>query len=68
MGLNEDFEKNALTHLPAVYRASVAVCGDKHVAEDIAQTTLLKAMSDSALLKGEPIVKLGCCQSCETPG
>ncbi|NQV31764.1 MAG: sigma-70 family RNA polymerase sigma factor [Phycisphaeraceae bacterium] len=43
MGLNEDFEQIAMTHLTAVYKAAVAVCGNKDVAEDIAQTTLLKA-------------------------
>jgi RNA polymerase sigma-70 factor (ECF subfamily) len=43
MGLNEDFEQMAMVHLAAVYRAAVAVCGNKDVADDIAQTTLLKA-------------------------
>ena len=39
----EDFEAIAMGHLPAIYRAAVAICGRNGVADDMVQTTLLKA-------------------------
>lgn len=43
MGLKAEFESIALVHLTAVYRAAVALCGRADVADDIVQTTFLKA-------------------------
>jgi RNA polymerase sigma-70 factor (ECF subfamily) len=37
------FEEIALVHLDAVYRTAMALCGQEHQAEDLAQTTFLKA-------------------------
>jgi RNA polymerase sigma-70 factor, ECF subfamily len=37
------FEQIALIHLAAVFRAGVALCGQKDRAEDLVQTTFLKA-------------------------
>lgn len=39
----EDFEKVAMPHLDAVARAALAVCGNRAQADDLAQTTFLKA-------------------------
>jgi RNA polymerase sigma-70 factor (ECF subfamily) len=39
----ERFEQIALPHLDSVYRAAVAVCGRTDEAEDLTQTTFLKA-------------------------
>lgn len=39
----DHFEKTALPHLNAVYRAAVALCGRVQDADDLVQTTLLKA-------------------------
>ena len=39
----EDFEAIAMGHLPAIHRAAVAICGRNGVADDMVQTTLLKA-------------------------
>ena len=38
-----DFEKIALPHLKAVYRAAYALCGQVNRSEDLVQTTFLKA-------------------------
>jgi RNA polymerase sigma-70 factor (ECF subfamily) len=43
MGLSEDFEQIVMVHLTAVYRAAMAICGNNDLAEDMAQTALLKA-------------------------
>ena len=40
----ENFEDAALPHLNAVYRAAIAICGEPHEAEDLAQTTFVKAL------------------------
>ncbi len=40
----ENFEDVALPHLNAVYRAAIAICGEPHEAEDLAQTTFVKAL------------------------
>jgi len=40
----ENFEDVVLPHLNAVYRAAYALCGEPHVAEDLAQTTFVKAL------------------------
>jgi RNA polymerase sigma-70 factor (ECF subfamily) len=40
----EHFEDIARPHLNAVYRAAIALCGERHVAEDLAQTTFVKAL------------------------
>ena len=37
------FEKIAMPHLDAVYRAAVALCGSRSQADDLAQATFLKA-------------------------
>jgi len=39
----ETFEKVALTHLDAVYRAAVALCGRRQKADDLVQEAFLKA-------------------------
>jgi len=39
----ETFEKVALAHLDAVYRAAVALCGRRQEADDLVQETFLKA-------------------------
>lgn len=38
-----DFEKVAMPHLGAVVRAALALCGNRAQADDLAQTTFLKA-------------------------
>ena len=43
MGLNDDFEQTAMVHLTAVYRAAMALCGKQDLAEDMVQSTMLKA-------------------------
>jgi len=40
---NEKFEEIALPHLDTVYRAAFALCGRPQDADDLTQTTLLKA-------------------------
>ncbi len=39
----DSFEEIAMPHLDAVYRAAVAMCGNREDAEDLAQTTFFKA-------------------------
>jgi RNA polymerase sigma-70 factor (ECF subfamily) len=39
----ETFERIALPYLDAVYRAAVALCGQRHEADDLVQDTFLKA-------------------------
>ena len=41
----ETFEKLAMPHLDAVYRAAVAICGRQSIAEDLVQDTFTKALS-----------------------
>lgn len=41
---HKSFEKIALPHLNAVYRAAMALCGHSSEAEDMVQATYLKAM------------------------
>lgn len=43
MAPSKQFEQIALVHLPAVYRAAVALCGDRDGAEDLVQFTFAKA-------------------------
>jgi len=38
------FEKTALPHMDAVFRASLAMCEQRSLAEDLVQTTYLKAL------------------------
>jgi len=45
MSDTERFEKAALPHLDAVYRAALALCQDVARAEDLAQQTFVKALS-----------------------
>lgn len=40
----EQFEKQAMPHLDSVYRAAVALCGRVHQAEELVQTTYVKAL------------------------
>jgi RNA polymerase sigma-70 factor (ECF subfamily) len=40
----ENFAEAALPHLNTVYRAAYALCGESHVAEDLTQTTFVKAL------------------------
>lgn len=42
--LTSEFENVALQHLDAVYRAAYALAGRRETAEDLAQTTFVKAM------------------------
>ena len=44
MDLKEQFTAEALEHLDAVYRAAVALCGQTPQADDLVQTTYLKAL------------------------
>jgi len=39
----EDFEAIAMGHLPAIFRAAMAICGRTGVADDMLQTTIMKA-------------------------
>ena len=39
----KDFEKIAMPHLDAVFRTALVLCGDRAQADDLAQTTFLKA-------------------------
>jgi RNA polymerase sigma-70 factor (ECF subfamily) len=39
----EDFEQIALVYMTHIYRAAVAICGRSDVADDMVQTTFLKA-------------------------
>ena len=39
----DSFEEIAMPHLDSVYRAAIAMCGDHDDAEDLTQTTFLKA-------------------------
>ena len=41
----ERFEKTALPHLDAIYRAALAMCGDSARAEDLTQATFVKALA-----------------------
>lgn len=41
---NKRFERIVAPHLDAVYRAAVALCGQTQQAEDLAQTTMVKAL------------------------
>ena len=43
MGPNDDFERTAMVHLTAVYRAAIALCGNQELSEDLVQSTMLKA-------------------------
>ena len=43
MGQKVEFESIALVHMTAVYRAAVALCGRTDIADDMVQTTFLKA-------------------------
>jgi RNA polymerase sigma-70 factor (ECF subfamily) len=53
MSVRSEFEHVAMVHFNAVYRASMALCGCKEVAEDMAQTTFLKAFEKfSSFTKG----------------
>ncbi|MBW8035853.1 MAG: sigma-70 family RNA polymerase sigma factor [Planctomycetes bacterium] len=42
---DESFEKLAMPHLDAVYRAAVAICGRQSIAEDLVQDTFAKALN-----------------------
>ena len=44
MQTSKRFEQIALPHLDSVYRAAVAVCGRSDEAEDLTQTTFVKAL------------------------
>ena len=43
MNPNDEFERIAMVHLTAVYRAAIALCGNPDLAEDLVQNTMLKA-------------------------
>jgi len=45
MADTNDFESTAVPHLDAVHRAAVALCGRRDQAEDLVQTTFLKAVA-----------------------
>ena len=44
MADTKDFEALALPHLTPIYRAALGLCGNEAQAEDLAQTTFLKAL------------------------
>jgi len=48
MARRTDFEKLALPHLDAVYRAAMALCGQRDRAEDLVQATFAKALTSFA--------------------
>ena len=50
---NKKFEKTALPHLDAVYRAAVVLCQSSGEAEDLTQTTFLKAMEKFSTYKSD---------------
>jgi len=43
MAEKDEFESIALPHLDSMYRFAVAICRDSQIAEDLVQTTFLKA-------------------------
>ena len=47
----DSFEEIALVHLNAVYRTAIALCGREQEAEDLSQTTFLKAFERFAQFK-----------------
>ena len=51
MSLTSEFEDIAMVHLNNVYRAAVAFCGDRNLAEDLVQITFLKAFENFASFK-----------------
>ena len=48
MAHRADFENLALPHMDAVYRAAVALCGQRDRAEDLVQVTFVKALTSFA--------------------
>ncbi len=51
MTLRSRFEKTACVHIDAVYRAARALCGSKEMADDLVQTTFLKAFGNFGSFK-----------------
>ena len=51
MSFRSKFEAVAMVHISAVYRAAIALCGQKDLAEDLAQTTFLKAFENFGSFK-----------------
>ena len=51
MSRKSEFEAVAMIHLDAVYKTAIALCGHKDLAEDLTQTTLLKAYENFSSFK-----------------
>jgi RNA polymerase sigma-70 factor (ECF subfamily) len=51
MSLRSEFENIATVHLGTVYRTAFALCGNKDTAEDMVQTTFLKAFENFSSFK-----------------
>ncbi len=51
MNAKNDFESSALIHLDAMYRAALALCGNRDTAEDIVQIAFLKAFKNFGSFK-----------------
>lgn len=53
MSRTSEFEAVAMMHLDAVYKAAIALCGVRDLAEDLVQTTFLKAFENFGSFKKE---------------
>ncbi len=51
MSLRSEFEKIAMVHIDAVYRAARALCGAKETSDDLVQATFLKAFENFGSFK-----------------
>ncbi len=51
MSHRSEFEAAALIHLDSVYRTALALCGKKETAEDLVQTTFVKAFENFGSFK-----------------
>jgi RNA polymerase sigma-70 factor (ECF subfamily) len=47
------FDRLVVEHIPAALRLAIRLCGDPHVAEDIAQEALLRAAKGWKMFRGE---------------
>ena len=66
MAFRDEFEDIALVHLDAVYRGAFALCGRNDVAEDLVQTTFLKAFGRFESFKQGSKCKVWLMQRCMT--
>ncbi len=51
MSLKSEFEKIAMVHIDAVYRAALALSGAREMSDDLVQTTFLKAFENFGSFK-----------------